>query len=240
MDRNKARSALFSVVRSDVRNPEWPGLDSQRVDVVPLGRVPGQPGIVPLDVEPRVGRQNLWERFDKWWKQPKAATPGWSTQHRGSTGAYHPIALGSNPKIIDQWDSIRCKLNGRWQHQSLIKDILFSSWQLFLSLEKRSRLSSGTSSAIYSWWSLIDSLWAELWVGFSLKRVKIADQKTSVCSQRLKKNLGLFQLKFGSEQLRIFLGDFITNRYVWFALNGPWARQVVFTDWWNRLIHRKL
>ena len=54
-----------------------------------------------------------------------------------------------------KWSSITRKHNGRWQHQSRVKDVLFPSWELFLSWEKRSRLPSRTSSTIYSWWSPI-------------------------------------------------------------------------------------
>ena len=59
MDRHKVGLDLFPVVGRDVRKPEGRGFDPQRLDAVPIGRVPGQPRLVPADVQPSVSRQDL-------------------------------------------------------------------------------------------------------------------------------------------------------------------------------------
>ena len=56
--------------------------------------------------------------------------------------------------IHNKLASIRCKKNVRWQHLSRMKSVLFEFIKLFLSCLKSSRLSSGTSNAIYNWKSI--------------------------------------------------------------------------------------
>ena len=54
-----------------------------------------------------------------------------------------------------QWGCIRCKHNVRWRYLSLMKVVSFLFIKKVFSIQKRSRLLSGISNAIYSWFSPI-------------------------------------------------------------------------------------
>ena len=57
---------------------------------------------------------------------------------------------------LNQWGSIRCKQIARWLYLSWMNNDSFWSWNIFLDSAKDNRLSSGTKSATYCGWSLIE------------------------------------------------------------------------------------
>ena len=83
-----------------------------------------------------------------------------------------PMRLESERKNVEedvfQWGSIIRKQNVRWQHLSRMKSrSFFIMLKKILSCRKCSRLTSGTSSDIYRWWSPVGSIEGFLQYGLS-------------------------------------------------------------------------